>query len=132
MNRTFTVHKYFDVETKEYKEFLLQPFNLNDLPEYFSNLRLNDLYIQIQGYDEFPVFELKPYTVCVNNKNYTLPHPETLYDFIEDMNRVGIKLFFNLDYFGYEKLLNYVPKDEYENTIKALVDVIGKSEDEYL
>lgn len=105
------------LNTNSYKLFILKPFNINYLYPFngedlvmfngWKGRSMNNLWYSLSNDDDV-IIEYYPshYIVKHNNTTYKLPIPITINDFINDMDRCNVDLYWNKDI-----LTNLQPKD---------------------
>lgn len=99
---------FIEVEesSKEYKDFLLQPFNVGNL--YFFNEHSDVLFLDWKGTDmngwyrfvnpnndAVLEFHNDEYKIKLRSGIFKFPIPKNVNEFISDCNRVGLDLYWN-------------------------------------
>lgn len=127
------------INSVAYKSLLLKPFNINLLYDFngddltifdgWKGRCINDSWFSLSN-DNDDIIEYYPayYMVKLNNKSYKLPIPITINDFINDMDRCGIDL-----YWKESVLLGLQPQDylSTEQIIKHYKDSLLKIDKSY-
>jgi hypothetical protein len=123
------------IRTEEFKKFLSLPFNFNTLnPQneltLFDCWRCKDM-VNWHKYtnDDKIVLEVyaESYNITVKSKTYTLPNPTTINDFIGDMNRFNIQLYWTNWIDENFEPKDYLRKDEIRMYYFNLLNKLGKS-----
>jgi len=116
--------------TNEYKKLLNTPFNFNDIPIYFNNWKGKKMGAWWKFNDNNTTLEFFSSYYNVINKNMDnviqLPLPKTLNDFINDMNRLDIELYWsNWMEENYDPK-HFISKDKIKEYYKKLLSDIEK------
>jgi hypothetical protein len=123
------------LRTEEFKMFLSLPFNFNTLnPQneltLFDCWRSKDM-VNWHKYtnDDKIVLEVyaESYNIIVKSKTYTLPTPITINDFIGDMNRFNIQLYWTNWIDENFEPKDYLCKDEIRMYYFNLLNKLDKS-----
>ncbi len=127
------------IGTEKFKEFLTQPFNINMLlNDNDSNVTLferwkhgediNNWY-RITNDDIILEFDAKYYTIKnnVNNTSSIVHVPMTINDFINDMIRFDVNIYWSDWIFNNFEPKDYLHKDEISNYYKELLTKMDKS-----
>jgi hypothetical protein len=124
--------------SEKFREFLAQPFLFSQLcpidakvQSYFEGWKGKDMGNWIRFRDEEKhELEIYPDTYKTTGKQtLTLPHPKTLNDFINDMDRNGVQLYWNLWMDENFEPKDYLPKDEIETYFTHLLIKMQKEKD---
>ena len=130
------------VKSEKFKTFLEQPFNIAMLNTYnpsdnviplfdgWKNKYMSNWYRYSN--DDGHVLEYYPDYYVIKKKNqsdtsYTLSHPPTINDFINDMNRLGIKLYWTNWIDENFEPKEYLHKDGIYGYFLELLGKMGKS-----
>lgn len=124
------------IRSEKFKEFLTQFFYFNQLDSFdeqqvlFDGWRSKNMttWFKYVNDDDF-ILEVyaETYTINIKTKKFVLPHPNTINDFINDMHRFGIQLYWNkwiVDNFNPK---DYLQEDEIRNYYVTLLDRMDKS-----
>ena len=124
--------------SEKFREFLAQPFNFAHLCSYdghwqvyFEGWKGKDMgnWLRYRD-DEKHELEVYPDTYKITGKKVsTLPHPKTLNDFINDMDRNGIQLYWNQWIDENFEPKDYLPKDEIDTYFTHLLIKMKKEKD---
>jgi len=116
--------------SEKFKEFLTLSFGFGQISEKFEGWKAKNMGTWIrytnEDKDTLEIFA-ETYNMCHKSKVFTLPHPKTLNDFINDMDRVGIQLYWGDWIDGTYDPKDYLHKDEIRNYYFTLLDKLGKS-----
>jgi len=129
-----------EVLSKEYKDFLLQKFEVGNL--FYINEDVQQLFIEWSGknmegwykvvniYKDITFnFFSDEYKIFTKTKTGTFPFPRNLNDFISDCERMNIDLYWNIPYLDTlfpTKI--YMKIDDMKQYYKELLTKIGKSD----
>ena len=118
--------------SEKFKEFLTLPFGFDQLREKFDGWKVKNMgtwnrCINDDGY----TLEIYPnHYIIYHTKGqvkYTLSIPKTLNDFINDMDRLGIQLYWGDWIDNAFEPKDYLHKDEIRDYYFTLLDKLGKS-----
>jgi hypothetical protein len=120
------------IGTEKFKEFLLQPFKVEQLDSNTDKELFNDwiftdedVYVnktcrtQLNFYSTF-------YLVTTKDANYKLPIPKTVDDFVNDMMRVGIEIYWSDLFDENFEPKDYLNKNEIHGYYETLLNKMGK------
>ena len=127
------------IGSEKFHEFLTRPFQFELL--YSDNQQIlfdgwrskdmatwykytNDDNFILEVYAETYVIKTE---MNVQSKTYTLPHPRTINDFINDMNRFGIQLYWNNWVNENLEPKDFLHKDKIFDYYFNLLDTLNKS-----
>lgn len=114
--------------TKNYSEFISTQFNLKQITDYFYGWKGKEMGNWYKYTDGKITLEFFPtyYNIKITGNSIKLPLPKTLNDFINDMNRLNIDLFW-LEWVekNFEPK-DFLPKNEIKNYYKKLLSDIDK------
>ena len=128
--------------SEKFKEFLTQPFTLDILYPVFGEKSVNTLFEDWRGKDMINwhrfnnddyVLEFYPtyYTIKKNKPvdsiKYMLSIPETISDFINDMNKFGVQLYWTSWIDQNFEPKEYLPVDGIKEYFTDLLAKMGKS-----
>ena len=114
--------------TDEYKKFISAPFNSNFISQYLRDWK----YKSMGNYDKFTneniTLEFFPtyYNIKTPNKSVQLPIPKTINDFINDMDRLDIDLFWSDWMEENFEPKHFIAKNEIKKYYKDLLTEIDK------
>jgi len=123
------------IGSEKFREFLTGPFQ-------FESLHSDNLQILFDGWrskdmatwfkytnDDNIILEVyaEEYIIKNNSKSYTLPYPRTINDFINDMNRFGIQLYWNNWINENLEPKDFLHKDKIFDYYFNLLDALNKS-----
>ena len=140
MNIIKTVPYIQTIGSEKFREFLTQPFYFNQLHSFedhqilFDGWRSKDMgtWFKYINDDDF-LLEVyaETYTIKtkmnIKNKSFILPHPCTINDFINDMDRFGIQLYWNEWIPENFNPKDYLKEDEIRNYYVTLLGRLDKS-----
>ena len=127
------------IGSEKFREFLTQPFQFDllysdNIQILFDGWRCKDMatWFKYTNDDNF-ILEVYAETYIiktemnVKTKTFVLPHPRTINDFINDMDRFGIQLYWNNWVNENFEPKYFLHKDEIRNYYFNLLDTLGKS-----
>jgi hypothetical protein len=121
------------IGTEKFKEFLLQPFKTeqldsnNDSQVLFDGWEFTDEETYFNKIGRITLnFHSTFYLAHRNDANYKLPIPKTVDDFVNDMMRVGIEIYWSDLFDENFEPKDYLHKDEIRNYFETLLNKMGK------
>lgn len=117
------------IKNAKYKEFLNQPFNIESTTKIFNDFKYKNLasLIKLQGNDIIFEFYTNYYKIINENTNEIIQInkiPTTLYEFIEDINKYNVQIFWSNNIFNtFEPEIILESNDiktYYENLLKKI------------
>lgn len=124
------------IGTQKFKEFLNSPFSFEQLYSFngqtimFDGWRGKNMnsWFKYTNDDNF-ILEVyaETYNLKTKNKSYVLPHPKTINDFINDMMRFDIQLYWNEWIDDNFEPKDYLHKNEIRNYYVDLLKKMNKS-----
>jgi len=131
-----TVSYIQTIGSEKFREFLIQPFYFNQLDSFdeqqvlFDGWRSKNMttWFKYVNDDDF-ILEVyaETYTINIKTKKFVLPHPRTINDFINDMYRFGIQLYWNKWIADNFNPKDYLQEDEIRNYYVTLLGRLDKS-----
>jgi hypothetical protein len=132
--------------SEKYKEFLAKPFtidmlypvlNANSCETLFNGWKgkdmlswhkfMNEEKYTLEFYSRYYVIKKEGQTFKANDSvSYRLPLPKTINDFISDMQRFGIQLYWTVWIDNNFEPNEFLRKDEIENYYSCLLNKMGK------
>jgi len=120
--------------TERFNDFLSTPFNFNVLYSQhnrpcFDGWKFKDMMGWSKYTHDKITLEVYPetYNIIYKSKVYTLPLPKSINEFINDMCRFEIQLYWS-DWVNENfEPRDYLKKDEIQNYYSLLLDKLGKS-----
>ena len=114
--------------TKEYGEFISAQFDFKQITKYFSDWKGKEMGDWHKYTCNGVTLEFFPtyYNINNNGKALRLPTPMTLNDFINDMNRLGIDLFWSEWVEKNMQPKDFLSQNEIRNYYKQLLTDIDK------
>ena len=115
--------------TERYKELLSSPFEFSMLETHFTgwNEIVEDYYKKYgQGNTVISVLPTPQYEIEILGEKYIFPHPKTLNDFINDMDRILIDLFWGSWIEENYEPKDFLPQNEIENYYTELLNSLDK------
>jgi hypothetical protein len=124
------------IGSEKFREFLTKPFQFDllcsdniqilfdgwrckDMATWFKYTNDNNIILEVYA-EEYIIKHHYP-------KKFVLPHPLTINDFINDMDRFGIQLYWNKWINENFEPKDFMHKDEIRNYYFNLLDTLGKS-----
>jgi hypothetical protein len=120
------------IGTEKFKEFLLQPFKTEQLDsntdkELFDGWIYTEEEIYFNKIGRITLnFHSTFYLVQLNDANYKLPIPKTIDDFVNDMMRVGVEIYWSDLVDEKFEPKDYLQKDEIRKYFETLLNKMGK------
>ena len=120
------------IGTEKFKEFLLQPFKTEQLDsntdkELFYDWIYTDEETYFNKIGRITLnFHSTFYLVQLNDANYKLPIPKTIDDFVNDMMRVGVEIYWSDLVDEKFEPKDYLQKDEIRKYFETLLNKMGK------
>jgi len=112
--------------TARYKELLASPFDFSMLETHFNGWKLAVKDTYFYGYVTISLLLTPQYEVEIHGEKYIFPIPQTLNDFINDMQRVKIDLYWG-DWMEREyEPKDFLPQNEIETYYENLLNEIDK------
>lgn len=116
--------------TEEYKKLLLKPFLFTDIPSLFYGWKEKEMVNWVRySYINFNLDVFSGYYEImdgVKKRKFKLPHPLTINDFINDMNRLNIPLNWGKWIDEELKPNDFLEKSEIPEYYKKLLKQINK------
>ena len=120
------------IGTEKFKEFLLQPFKTEQLDsntdkELFDGWIYTEEEIYFNKIGRITLnFHSTFYLAHLNDANYKLPIPKTIDDFVNDMMRVGVEIYWSDLVDEKFEPKDYLQKDEIRKYFETLLNKMGK------
>jgi hypothetical protein len=115
--------------TNKYREFLNKPFEFKDIPNLFIGWEMKDDNVFIKVFSNNSVklnINSEHYQIDIGLHVYTSLNPLTINDFINDMDRNGIDLYWDEKALNNLKPIDYIISEEIGLYYKNLLDKMGK------
>jgi hypothetical protein len=125
----FKVVPYIEtLGSEEYMKFINKPFKIDNLSLYFKGWKSKEMVNWKKYTNDIITLEFFPtyYNIKLDDTTIKLPLPKTLNDFINDMNRLGVNLYWSQWVEEHLEPKHFLAKTEIKNYYEKLLHDINK------